>query len=42
MMGQHMDYTRELFDQGKIVLAGAATDGAIGIIMWRVDSAEEM
>ena len=37
-----MAYTRQLFDQGKIVLGGAATDGAIGIIVWRVDSAEEM
>ena len=41
VMGQHMAYTRQLFDQGKIVLGGAATDGAIGIIVWRVDSAEE-
>jgi hypothetical protein len=38
VMGQHMAYTRQLFDQGKIVLCGAATDGAIGIIVWRVDS----
>ena len=42
VMGQHMAYTRLLFDQGKIVLGGAATSGAIGIIVWRVDSAEEM
>ena len=42
VMGQHLAYTRQLFDQGKIVLGGAATDGAIGIIVWRVDSAEEM
>jgi uncharacterized protein YciI len=42
VMGQHLAYTKQLFDQGKIVLAGAATDGAIGIIVWRVDSAEEM
>jgi len=41
VMGLHMAYTRKLFDQGKIVLGGAATDGAIGIIVWRVDSAEE-
>ena len=31
-----------LFDRGKIVLAGAATNGAIGVIVWRVDSAEEV
>jgi hypothetical protein len=42
VMGQHLAYTRQLFDQGRIVLGGAATDGAIGIIVWRVDSAEEM
>ena len=42
VMGQHMAYTRQLFDQGKIGLGGAATDGAIGIIVWRGDSAEEM
>jgi uncharacterized protein YciI len=42
VMAQHMAYTRTLFDQGKIVLGGAATDGALGIIVWRVDSAEEM
>ena len=42
VMGQHQAYTRQLFDQGKIVLGGAATDGAIGIIVWRMDSAEEM
>ena len=42
VMGQHMAYTRQLFDQGKIVPGGAATDSAIGIIVWSVDSAEEM
>jgi uncharacterized protein len=42
VMGQHMAYTTQLFDQGKIILGGAATDGAIGVIVWRVDSAEEM
>ena len=42
VMGQHLAYTKQLFDQGKIVLGGAATSGAIGIIVWRVDSTEEM
>jgi uncharacterized protein YciI len=42
VMGQHQAYVRQLFDQGKIVLGGAATNGAIGIIVWKVDSAEEM
>jgi len=27
VMGQHRAYTRELFDQGKIIQGGAATDG---------------
>ena len=31
VMGQHLAYTRQLFDQGKIILGGAATDGAIGV-----------
>jgi uncharacterized protein YciI len=41
VMGEHMTYTRRLFDEGKIVLGGAATDGAIGVIIWKVVSAEE-
>ena len=40
-MGEHFAYTRRLFDEGKIVLGGAATDGAIGVIVWRVGSPEE-
>jgi len=40
-MGDHAAYTRHLFDEGKIVLGGAATDGAIGVIVWRLESAEE-
>ena len=40
-MGEHQAYTRRLFDEGKIVLGGAATDGAIGVIIWRLASAEE-
>jgi hypothetical protein len=32
VMGQHMAYTQQLFDRGKIVLSGAATDGAIGVL----------
>ncbi|MDD1661093.1 MAG: YciI family protein [Methanomicrobiales archaeon] len=41
VMGEHMAYTKRLFDEGKIVLGGAATDGAIGVIIWKVSSAEE-
>jgi uncharacterized protein YciI len=40
-MGQHMTYARKLFGEGKIILGGAATDGAVGILIFRVDSAEE-
>jgi hypothetical protein len=38
---QRRAYTKVLFDKGKIVLAGFAMDGAIGIIVWRGESAEE-
>ena len=40
-MGQHMDYVKNLFHNGKIILGGAAADGAVGILIYRVDSAEE-
>jgi uncharacterized protein YciI len=41
VMGEHFAYNRRLFEEGKILLGGAATDGAIGIIILRVGSAEE-
>ncbi|HUK38141.1 MAG TPA: YciI family protein [Methanomicrobiales archaeon] len=41
VMGEHMAYTRRFFDEGKILLGGAATDGAIGLIVWKLASAEE-
>ncbi len=41
VMEEHAAYNRRLFDQGKILLGGAATDGAIGIIVLRVGSPEE-
>jgi uncharacterized protein YciI len=41
VMGEHFAYTRRLFEQGKILLGGAATDGSIGVIILRVGSAEE-
>ncbi|MDD1666770.1 MAG: YciI family protein [Methanomicrobiales archaeon] len=41
VMGEHAAYTRRLFDEGRIILGGAATDGAIGVIVWRLESAEE-
>jgi uncharacterized protein YciI len=41
VMGEHAAYTRRLFEEGKILLGGAAPDGAIGVIVWRLGSAEE-
>ncbi len=41
VMAEHGAYTRRFFDEGKILLGGAATNGAIGIIVWRLSSAEE-
>jgi uncharacterized protein YciI len=41
VMEQHLAYVRRLFDQGKLLLGGAATDGAIGVLVLRVASAEE-
>lgn len=40
-MERHFAYSRRLFDQGKILLGGAATDGSIGIIVLRAESEEE-
>ena len=41
VMDQHIAYTRRLFEQGKILLGGAAVDGSIGILVLQVDTAEE-
>ena len=41
VMEEHAAYNRRLFDRGKILLGGAATDGAIGLIVLRVESEEE-
>ncbi|MDD1678967.1 MAG: YciI family protein [Methanomicrobiales archaeon] len=41
VMERHFAYTKRLFEQGKIILGGAATDGAIGILVLRVESEEE-
>jgi len=40
-MGEHMAYTMGLFNEGKIILGGAAMNGAIGIIVWKLSSVEE-
>ena len=41
VMGEHLAYAKRLFDEGKILLGGAATDGAIGVIVLRAGSEEE-
>ena len=41
VMQQHLAYVQGLFDQGKLLLGGAATDGAIGVLVLRVGSPEE-
>jgi uncharacterized protein YciI len=41
VMEEHMIYVKGLFDKGKILFAGAATDGTVGIIVYRADSADE-
>ncbi|MEN6342073.1 MAG: YciI family protein [Methanospirillum sp.] len=41
VMEQHFAYVQRLFDQGKLLLGGAATDGAIEVLVYRVDSADE-
>ena len=40
-MGQHNDYVESLTEQGKIVMTGDAVDGTMGVLIYRVDSAEE-
>ncbi|MDD1673873.1 MAG: YciI family protein [Methanomicrobiales archaeon] len=42
VMEQHFTFTLRLFEQGKILLGGAAVDGSIGILVIRVDSSEEV
>jgi uncharacterized protein YciI len=40
-MREHRDYIRHLSEQGKIVMSGEAPDGSVGMVLYRVDSAEE-
>jgi uncharacterized protein YciI len=40
-MGEHMAYVGRLFDEGKVLIGGAATDGAIGFYVFLVDSAAD-
>jgi uncharacterized protein len=41
IMVRHKDYAKNLFERGKIIFGGAAPDGTLGILVYRVDSAEE-
>lgn len=40
-MEQHRKYVEDLFGQGKIIMSGAVTDGTFGILIYRVETAEE-
>lgn len=41
IMGQHFEYINKLFSEGKIIFSGACTDGAMGLIVYNAESAEE-
>lgn len=41
VMEEHMIYLRDLYDRGKILFGGAATDGSFGILVYKADSADE-
>lgn len=41
VMGEHIEYIRNLSAQGNIAMSGAAIDGSVGVVIYRVDSAEE-
>jgi len=40
-MREHREYVRHLFEQGKVVMSGDSTDGSVGVVLYRVDSADE-
>jgi uncharacterized protein YciI len=40
-MKDHREYIKHLFEQGKVVMSGDAPDGTVGLVLYRVDSAEE-
>jgi uncharacterized protein YciI len=40
-MQRHRAYADRLYEQGKIIFGGVATDGSIGILVLRVESEEE-
>ncbi|MHB8162865.1 MAG: YciI family protein [Methanoregula sp.] len=41
VMGEHIEYIRNLSAQGNIAMSGAAIDGTVGVVIYRVDSAVE-
>lgn len=41
IMAQHLDYVDKLFSEGNIVFSGACMDGAMGLIVYQAESAEE-
>ena len=41
VMREHMEYVKSLFDRGKILFGGAATDGTMGILVYQVRTAAE-
>jgi uncharacterized protein YciI len=41
VMDRHLAYIDELAGKGKVILAGAATDGSVGILVFQAGSAEE-
>lgn len=41
VMGEHIEYIRNLSAQGNIAMSGAAIDGTVGVVIYRVDSPEE-
>lgn len=41
IMAEHRRYVKDLSAQGNIALSGAAIDGSVGVVIYRVDSPEE-
>ncbi|SDM78256.1 YCII-related domain-containing protein [Paenibacillus sp. yr247] len=40
VMGEHLEYVRRMFSEGKVVLSGPCLDGTYGIIIYKADSPE--
>lgn len=39
-LAKHLEYTKQLSNDGKIVMAGPALDGSYGIVVFKADSPE--